>query len=350
MSFLYSLLITADPLTDSQAAKTVFKAIKRLDILSGKIDIYLPGFHSGKSEGRDSDEIVVSEIKRMKREAKDNYPDYHGKDPVYHVYCESAGDMYFNDVDFCNFMNDIEEACPNFEYIGRTELVVLPSDDGIIIYDEVKSFNLEPFVSGYVSGCSLEEFLLSVLKILKKKTRDNNLQKLRDIESLYEERTRSCRDYETTEITVRIDNAILKHLRWDECSERYFISYSSKNESEARLLKKLLEESGKDVWMAPEGIPASMEYLCVLPAAIRITSRFVVLLSNDSARSQWVRREIEKAVKIHRRIDGVLVDGFSVKDIENYEALDFLLSPVQINYSIKDLLNDKQLFLAFING
>ena len=40
----YYLLLTANPLSDSLAAETIFRTINRLDILSRDITIFMPGF------------------------------------------------------------------------------------------------------------------------------------------------------------------------------------------------------------------------------------------------------------------------------------------------------------------
>ena len=41
----YYLLVTANPLLDSVGAISIFKLIKRLDVFSREIKIFLPGFH-----------------------------------------------------------------------------------------------------------------------------------------------------------------------------------------------------------------------------------------------------------------------------------------------------------------
>jgi len=342
----YSLIITANPFSDSQAATTVFNLVLELDIISGKeVTVFLPGFHCVKRETDCSDDVVEQEIDRMEKDVRTHNQDYHGSNPIFHVYSKSSGDLYFNDVDFYNVMSDMTDDCPNIEYIGRTELVVIPSDDNTILYDEVRSFNLEPFVEGYVRDYTLKQFLLSVINILKKQKKNGEQQRLETldrIEAVYTEQTKSFEDYGFTEVSIRIDNAILKHMKWTEQSERFFISYSNANRKEAFALKTLLEKESRDVWMAPEGIPVPMSYLCAVPAAIRISSRFIVLLSETSAKSKWVKREIEKAVKVNRRIDGVLLNGFTTEKIQEYESLDFLLSQVQIRYSLQELLDNKE--------
>lgn len=52
--FSYSLLITANPVSDSKSSIAIFEMIKRLDLLSRDITVYLPGFHEVDKTGKDS--------------------------------------------------------------------------------------------------------------------------------------------------------------------------------------------------------------------------------------------------------------------------------------------------------
>jgi len=243
--------------------------------------------------------------------------------------------------------------CPNIAYVGRTELVVVPVENKKILFEEVRSYNLEPFVEGYIKGCSLINFLLCVVNLLKKQTENGEkmrLNAINEIETLYVEQTKSYLNCGFTEVSIQIDNAILKHMKWTEERERYFISYSTKDTNEAIVLKEILQKRSKDVWMAPEGIPVPMNYLCAIPAAIRITSKFIVLLSESSANSFWVISEVEKATKINRKIFGVLVGDFTIKDLEKFESMDFLLSRVQIKHKIQDLIENESAINDIINN
>ena len=140
----YYLLVTANPLLDSVGAISIFKLIKRLDRFSRDIKIFLPGFHiTEKTEPDNLEEINQNLDNIAEYNRKDENLDYHGNEPVYHTYIPSHGDVYFNDVDFSDFMMDMEENCPNFEYCARTDLVILPTCKGEIVYDKVVSFNLD---------------------------------------------------------------------------------------------------------------------------------------------------------------------------------------------------------------
>ena len=74
--------------------------------------------------------------------------------------------------------------------------------------------------------------------------------------------------------------------------------------------------------------------------AIRISSHCLALLSHNSAKSKWVRREIAKAISNDVKIDGILLDGFTMDDIRNYDHLDFLFENIQIRFCLSDISNN----------
>lgn len=344
----YYLLLTANPLSDSRAAKQIFSTIKQLDILSRDLKIFMPGFHGNEYKEQDSDSIVSERINCIEEHNKENHGDFHGSNAVYHTYCPSAGDIYFNDADFAQFMLDLEDRCPNFEYLGKTEMVLLPTHKGIVLYDKVKCFNLEPFFEAQQKK-SLEEFLMSSLRILLKGENRTSLSCMDEIELLYNKKVVAEVEDDTSIVSIRIDNWILKHMNWQEHDETFFISYSTKDEYDAFALKTLLEKNGKQVWIAPDGIPSGFDYAQAIPAALRITTRFIVLLSQNSANSGWVRREIDRAINEKKRIDGIYLDGFTIDDVNKYDHLSFLLANIQLKYNISDLFGNFSILTNFLN-
>lgn len=338
----YYLLVTANPLLDSVGAISIFKLIKRLDVFSREIKIFLPGFHVSEKVKPDSEEEITCNIDRIaKHNRKEENLDYHGNDPVFHTYIPSHGDVYYNDVDFSNFMLDLEENCPNFEYCARTDLVVLPTFKGEIIYDKVISFNLEQMGDSENSNeAQVEKFFLAVFKLIRRDEEKNSLALISKIRNLYLDYAPNSFFNDFSNVLIRLDNRLLEYMKWKEQDEIYFISYSSNDSQQAKDLKQLLEEHGKNVWMAPEGIPSGLDYACVIPAALRITSHCLALLSHNSAKSKWVRREIAKAISNDKKLDGILLDGFTKDDFKNYDHLDFLFESVQLRYSLIDILNN----------
>lgn len=75
-----------------------------------------------------------------------------------------------------------------------------------------------------------------------------------------------------------------------------FISYSSKNQHMADSVRLLFQEQGIPCWMAPYDIPAGSKYAFVINDALENCACLVLLLTNASQESQFVEREIERAI------------------------------------------------------
>ena len=74
-----------------------------------------------------------------------------------------------------------------------------------------------------------------------------------------------------------------------------FISYSSKEKSEALRVRDTLEMNGISVWMAPESIPAGSSYPNELSTAIADCTVLVLIESENSLSSRWVLNEVLEA-------------------------------------------------------
>jgi hypothetical protein len=343
----YYLLVTANPLSDSKAALSIFRMIKRLDILSGDIDIFLPGFHATNKSSAETSQEVTENISMIQKQNQKSHEDYHGKEGIFHTYTESEGDIYFNDVDFANFMMDLEAKCEHFNYYGRTDLVLLPASKGKVLYDKLETFNLDALIDN--SSSKLEEFLVTTIKLIKKDPDNDSLALIGIIKEVYDSYHDTREDEDLSNVVIRLDNTILEHMKWQRSDEIFFISYSTKDEFNAYALKGLLEKNGKKVWMAPEGIPNGYDYAMAIPAALRITSRFLVLLSYKSAQSEWVRREIGKAISNKTKMDGIFLDGFTYEDLQKFDHLNFLFENVQLRYSLSDLFNNRNDLITLMN-
>lgn len=344
----YYLLVTANPLLDSVGAISIFKLIKRLDVFSREITVFLPGFHISEKTNPDSEEEINQNLEKFANynQQVENV-DYHGNEPVFHTYIESHGDIYYNDVDFSNFMLDLENSCPNFEYYARTDLVILPSLNGRIIYDKVTSFNLDLLSDNEKDNeVQVENFFLSVFRLLRKDEDKHSLGLLSKIHNLYFEYAPNCIFDDSSNVLIRLDNQLLRYMKWKEYDEIFFISYSSIDSKQANELKDYLKKNNKNVWMAPEGIPTGLDYACVIPAALRITSHCLALLSHNSAKSKWVRREIAKAISNDKKLDGILLEGFTIDDIKKYDHLDFLFENIQVRFSLTDLFDNPEFLMT----
>jgi hypothetical protein len=74
-----------------------------------------------------------------------------------------------------------------------------------------------------------------------------------------------------------------------------FISYSHQDESFARRLHDALQSGGVRCWYAPEDIQGGKKIHEQIDAAIRISDKLLLVLSEHSMNSEWVKTEIADA-------------------------------------------------------
>lgn len=103
-----------------------------------------------------------------------------------------------------------------------------------------------------------------------------------------------------------------------------FISFSSKEESKAEFVRRVLETNMIACWKAPQNIPLGSDYAKAIPDAIRECRIFLLMLSEKSQESPWVRKELDMAVNC-----GKLIIPFVMEDCQLNEAFNFILSNVQ---------------------
>lgn len=103
-----------------------------------------------------------------------------------------------------------------------------------------------------------------------------------------------------------------------------FISFSSKEESKAEFVRRVLETNMIACWKAPQNIPLGSDYAKAIPDAIRECRIFLLMLSEKSQKSPWVRKELDMAVNC-----GKLIIPFVMEDCQLNEAFNFILSNVQ---------------------
>ena len=123
-------------------------------------------------------------------------------------------------------------------------------------------------------------------------------------------------------------------------NKRVFISYSSEDTALAEQVKKLLEDNLVSCWMARDSIKGGEDYVNKILEAIQSSSAVVFLLSENSQKSPWVKREIDTAINQGKYIIPFHIDSSVItKDFEflllrcqRIEALD------RINEAFKELL------------
>ena len=93
-----------------------------------------------------------------------------------------------------------------------------------------------------------------------------------------------------------------------------FISYSTKNQEYAEAALRLVKEDGISAWMAPYDIPAGSKYAHVINDAIKKCSCVLLLLSEQSQESEWVEKEIERAINYRKTIISMHIDESQLND------------------------------------
>ena len=88
-----------------------------------------------------------------------------------------------------------------------------------------------------------------------------------------------------------------------------FLSYCRKDFDEMQTVRQTLTEAGFSVWI-DEGLrPGTADWKRAIKIAIRQCRALVVLLSPDSFHSEWVRREVNRALNLKRPVFPLLLRG-----------------------------------------
>jgi hypothetical protein len=80
-----------------------------------------------------------------------------------------------------------------------------------------------------------------------------------------------------------------------------FISYSSTDDNFTQKLYSDLQNAGVRCWFAPENLNIGAKIRPTIDSAIYSYDKLLLILSNDSVRSQWVEQEVEKALERERK-------------------------------------------------
>lgn len=103
-----------------------------------------------------------------------------------------------------------------------------------------------------------------------------------------------------------------------------FISYSTRDMTQAEMVRDVLEKNGIPCWMAPRDIPGGSNYAREIPVAIRSCQVFVLILSENAQASNWVIKELDSAVNC-----GKVILPFMLEDCPLSDEFNFLLTGAQ---------------------
>jgi len=105
---------------------------------------------------------------------------------------------------------------------------------------------------------------------------------------------------------------------------RVFVSHAREDAAIAERVAAYLEQRGLACWIAPRDVPAGMEYGAAILQGIEESAVLLLLLSERSNESQFVHREVERAVS---KAKPVL--PLRIREIAPSGALEFFLSQAQ---------------------
>lgn len=385
----WTMIIFANAYSDSKAVDFVIRNFHEMDVVSDDVDFYLPGFdvydlkrslQIGLDELSWRNEMLESYYtdclmwkNRKRRRVASFYCfkplDERPLDEKEGSYCKiidspRLGPIVFNEAEFADFVMEFTRRKKGYVYLGTCQMLLVPVSEGIPDYQSAAIYDLDKVVD-CPAGPSLDSFFHHVLYIIRQfGYKQNGLRSmmdyllgrqsavLREIDRLYSESTHYSDKGDKYEIII--NNIIVdmeKWLNWSLKEDYFFISYSSRNVTKAKTLKWTMQKHGLHVWIAPDGIPQGRNYAIVVPTALKLSKTFVLLLTPESARSQWVKRELDIAIsnEANTRVKVLLADGFSISDIQSDNELMFYLNRVQVKYEYYDVVHDETVFERFIS-
>jgi hypothetical protein len=119
---------------------------------------------------------------------------------------------------------------------------------------------------------------------------------------------------------------------------KIFISYSRKDIGFVRKLAGDLEKAGYDVWWDLTDLRGGDDWLRVIPAAIESSEHFIVVLSPNSAMSDWVKKEYTQALSSRKKIIPLMLTRSSVPfALNTINYVDFTSDDYAANF--KNLLD-----------
>src|SRR6185436_3029328 len=103
-----------------------------------------------------------------------------------------------------------------------------------------------------------------------------------------------------------------------------FVSYASQDREVAFRIVAFLEQNGIRCWVAPRDVPPGMEYGEAIIHGIAQSRALVLILSDQSNDSQFVRKEVERAVSKTKPVLPV-----RIREVKPSGSLEFFISSSQ---------------------
>jgi hypothetical protein len=104
----------------------------------------------------------------------------------------------------------------------------------------------------------------------------------------------------------------------------FFISYSTQDSDISHKICRMIEDSGIKCWIAPRDVRPGKEYDLEILDGINKSNSVVVIISKNSNKSQYVKRELERAVAYNKPIYPIRIEK-----IKPSRMLEFFISTCQ---------------------
>ena len=98
--------------------------------------------------------------------------------------------------------------------------------------------------------------------------------------------------------------------------EKVFISYSREDSQWASRIMDILESNGISCWMDRAGITVGGKYTREIISAIKRCEIFLLVLSSNAERSEWVPKELGVAIQNRKYIVPVKIENFTIEEFE----------------------------------
>ncbi len=106
-----------------------------------------------------------------------------------------------------------------------------------------------------------------------------------------------------------------------------FLSHSSNNYEIASSISETIKSHGVPVWFSPQNVMPSQQWHDEIGRALKRCDWFMILLSDDSIASEWVKRELMYALTHNQYYDSIM--PVIIRNCE-YEDLSWTLCSFQI--------------------
>lgn len=204
--------------------------------------------------------------------------------------------------------------------LSRSETYLTQLQFGIELGNVLRASQFtENMVSNWESGVTIikpreRKLLCGIIRTLKIFSGLSSLKQANDLLSLgfysplsLTERVEIAPEWEKNKNTKSRLSPTNKQLSTEKSDKFHscFISYSSKDELFAKKLHQELRDSGIRCWFAPEDMKIGSPLRKTISEQIHLQDKLIIILSDNSIKSQWVSDEVEKAYEEEKR-NGVL--------------------------------------------